>query len=396
MSNNLFEGKTWTVTKDHLLEGLSDSKRKNLDIVMENYRREVIRENAAAGVTAAGNIASINKLMLPLMRRVMPTVIANELVGVQAMTGPIHQISTLRTRYADASPDFAAGTEALGPYDIAKAYSGNNVANASTAPYPSAAPTSVLEGVRGNKLSIQIVKDTVEAQTRRLSAEWTMEGAQDANSQYGVDLEAELMQTLATEMIVEIDQEILGKLRGLAGAATMTYDQSAVSGTATFVGDEHAALSVMINYQANQIAARTRRGAANWAVVSNNALTVLQSATTSSFARTTEGVFEAPTNVKFAGVLNNSMRIYVDTYASDTDGVLLGLKKSDQEAAAYYCPYIPMMGVGPIIHPDTFTMVYGVKSRYGFKILDNAASSFANGKDHLAKIAINAGTLTFF
>jgi hypothetical protein len=90
-----------------------------------------------------------------------------------------------------------------------------------------------------------------------------------------------------------------------------------VTGTPTFVGDVHAALAILINRQANLIASRTRRGAGNWVVVSPTALTILQSATTSAFARTTEGTFEAPTNTKFVGTLNNTMRVYVDQYAAD-------------------------------------------------------------------------------
>ena len=124
---------------------------------------------------------------------------------------------------------------------------------------------------------------------RKLSARWTFEAAQDAQAQQGIDVEAEIMAALAQEITAEIDQEIIQSLRTLAGTASETFDQAAVSGTATFVGDEHAALAVMINRVANTIAQRTRRGAGNWAVVSPHTLTVLQSATTSAFARTTEG-----------------------------------------------------------------------------------------------------------
>ena len=128
---------------------------------------------------------------------------------------------------------------------------------------------------------------------------------------HGLDVEAEIMAALAMEITAEIDQEVLGSLKNLATAGT-GYNQNGVSGTATFVGDEHAALATLMNREANLIAQRTRRGAANWAVVSPTALTVLQSATTSAFARTTEGTFEAPTNTKFVGTLNGAMRIYVE------------------------------------------------------------------------------------
>lgn len=247
-------------------------------------------------------------------------------------------------QYADNAPGVQAGQEALSPYFIAKSYSGNlNGSNEN----PSAAPTSMLEGVMGRRLTARILRETVEAQSRRLSARWTIEAQQDAQSQHGIDIEAEMMQALAQEMTAEIDQEILWRLRRLPGQAAVTYDQSKVTGVAHFVGDEHAALAILIGRQANQIATRTRRGAANWGVVSPTALTILQSATTSAFARTTEGVFDAPTNVKYTGMLNNSMKIYVDTYANDDTDVLIGYKgSSEADCAAYYCPYIPLMNTG--------------------------------------------------
>jgi hypothetical protein len=397
MSQKLFETK-WASTKDALLEGLNGTKREVVESCLENTKR-YIAESATSGATAAGNVATLNKVMLPLIRRVMPSVIANEILGVQPMTGPVGQIHTLRVRYADATGDFPAGTEALGPFDIAKAYAGNNVANASTTPYPGASGTAALEGVPGNRMSIQILKEVVEARTRKLSARWTFEAAQDANAIHGVDIEAEIMQALAQELTVEIDQEMLNNLRVLAGtgAPPVTYDQSAVSGTATYVGDEHAALAVLMNQQANLVAARTRRGAANWAVVSPTALTILQSATTSSFARTTEGTFEAPTNTKLAGTLNNSMKVYVDQFAADNEAVLMGYKGgTETDAAAFYCPYIPLMSVGPVMDPSTFEPVVSFMTRYGYVELSNTANSLGNAADYLSSVGIDGTNLTFF
>jgi len=392
MADKLFESK-WNATKEALLEGLTGSRRDSLGVVLENTRAQQLKESATAGATGAGNIATLNKVMLPLIRRVMPTVIANEILGVQPMTGPVGQIHTLRVRYADTASGVTAGTEALGPFDLARGYSGDEAAN----PLGQPAGTAALEGVPGNRLSIQILKETVEARSRKLSARWTFESAQDAQAVHGIDIEAEIMQALAQEITVEIDQELIGRLRVLAGAAPVTFDQSAVSGTATYVGDEHAALAVMINQQANLVAARTRRGAANWAVVSPTTLTVLQSATTSSFARTTEGTFEAPTNTKFVGTLNNSMKIYSDQYAADNTAVLLGYKgPTETDAAAFYCPYIPLMSTGPVMDPATFEPVVSFMTRYGYQELSNTANSLGNAADYLSQVGINSGTLTFF
>ena len=381
----------WSETKEALLEGLQGNKRSVMATTLENTRK-YLAESATAGATSAGNVATLNRVILPVIRRVMPTVIANELVGVQPMTGPVGQIHTLRVRYADtfnstSGTDVTAGDEALSPFKIAEGYSG-------AAATDRAASTAALEGVAGNRMSIQILKQTVEAKTRKLSARWTFEAAQDAQAQQGIDIEAEIMAALAQEITAEIDQEVIASLNSLAGTV-LTYDQAAVSGTATFVGDEHAALAVQINRAANLIAQRTRRGAGNYAVVSPTVLTLLQSATTSAFARTTEGTFEAPTNTKFVGTLNSAMKVYVNGYAT-SDDVLIGYKgSSESDAPAFYCPYIPLMSSGVVLDPATFEPVVSFMTRYGYVELTNTASSLGNAADYLAKVAVTSANLRF-
>ena len=382
---NLFEGNNWDTTRETLLDGLEGNKRDVMSSVLENTKN-ALTESATAGASQAGNIATLNKVILPIIRRVMPTVIANEIIGVQPMTGPVGQIHSLRVRYAESTGGATAGSEALSPFDIASAYSGDGT----NAP----AGTASMEGDAGNKMSIQVLKQTVEAKTRKLSARWTFEAAQDANSMHGLDVEAEIMAALAMEITAEIDQEILTSLGNLA-TGSASYDQSSVTGTPTFVGDEHAALATMMNREANLIAQRTRRGAANWAVVSPAALTVLQSATTSAFARTTEGTFEAPTNTKFVGTLNGTMRIYVNTYASDATPVLLGYKgQGEIDAAAFYCPYVPLMSSGVVVDPSTFEPVVSFMTRYGYVELNNTASSLGNAADYVSKIAMSNVSFT--
>lgn len=385
MADVLFEN--WSATKEALTDGLTGNRAKVMNSVLENTKA-ALNEAATTGATASGNIATLNKVILPVIRRVMPTVIANELVGVQPMTGPVGQIHTLRVRYAETAAGATAGDEALSPFQIANGYSGNAGTERADA-------TSVFEGVAGRKMNIQVLKQTVEAKSRKLSARWTFESAQDAQAMHGLDVEAEIMAALAQEITAEIDQEILASLNTLAGAATGTYDQNAVSGTATFVGDEHAALAVLINKAANDIAARTRRGAGNWMVISPTVLTVLQAATTSAFARTTEGPFEAPTNTKFVGTLNGTMRVYVNQYAT-SDDILIGYKGSTEtDAAAFYCPYIPLMSSGTVLDPNTFEPVVSFMTRYGYVELTNQASSLGNAADYLNKIAVTSANLSF-
>jgi hypothetical protein len=393
MSQELLESR-WSETKEALLEGLNGTKRNSMSVILENTKR-YLKENASAGSTSSGNIATLNRVILPVIRRVMPTVIANELVGVQPMTGPVGQIHTLRVRYAQSLTDTSAaatsvtaGQEALSPFTIATAYSTVPKDTTSTNAY-TGGNTATLEGTGGKQISVQILKQAVEAKTRKLQARWTFESAQDAQAMHGIDVEAEIMAALAQEITAEIDQEILLSLRSLA-ATEFTYNQATVSGTATFVGDEHAALAVLINRVANLIAQRTRRGAGNYAVVSSAALTVLQSATTSAFARTTEGTFEAPTNTKFVGTLNGSMRVFVDSYAADTTPVLVGYKgSSEADAPAFYCPYIPLMSSGVVLDPTTFEPVVSFMTRYGYIELTNTASSFGNAGDYVGEIAVS-------
>ena len=392
MSQELLEGR-WDETKDALLEGLSGSKRSSMSVILENTKK-YLRENASSGSTVSGNVATLNRVILPVIRRVMPTVIANELVGVQPMTGPVGQIHTLRVRYAQSLTDNSAaatsvqaGQEALSPFTIATAYSTVPQATTTATGY-TGNNTATMEGTGGKQISVQILKQAVEAKTRKLQARWTFESAQDAQAMHGIDVEAEIMAALAQEITAEIDQEILLSLSTLA-ATEYTYNQATVSGTATFVGDEHAALAVLINRVANLIAQRTRRGAGNWAVVSPASLTVLQSATTSAFARTTEGTFEAPTNTKFVGTLNGAMRVFVNSYAQDTASVLVGYKgTSEADAAAFYCPYIPLMSSGVVLDPSTFEPVVSFMTRYGFVELTNTASSFGNAADYVGEIAV--------
>ena len=396
MANILLENASaWGKMKKGLVADIrSASKRKITETVLENARRAVLNEHATMGATQASNVAVINKVMMPLIKRVMPTVMAHELVGVQPLTGPSGLITTMRVRYATTSPfkgdGIIRGQEALSPYLTGAWYSGNeDMSN------PGAADTAVLEGVGGNEVNIEFVKQDVKAGTRRLKARFTLEAMQDAQSQYGANVEQELTSVLAQQIVVDIDQEILAKLRAIAGVQRATFDMNKVSGVATSIVDEHAALAVMINKESNDIARRTRQSSANWMVISHSILSLLQSAGASQFVRTTEGDFEAPTNNKYVGTLNGSLKAYVNTYATDED-ILIGYKGSDEiSAAAYYCPYIPVMSSGTTLDPNTFENVMALMTRYGFVAMTNPANGLGNAADYLAKIKVNSESLRF-
>jgi len=398
MANILLENAAaWSKMKKGLVSDIKSASRRSItETVLENARRAVLQEHATMGATQAANVAIINKVMMPLIKRVMPTVMAHELVGVQPLTGPSGLITTMRVRYATTSPadgkGIIAGQEALSPYLTGAWYSGNEDMRPGMA---GAADTAVLEGVGGNDVNIEFVKQDVKAGSRRLKARFTLEAMQDAQSQYGANVEQELTSVLAQQIVVDIDQEILGKLFAIAGMARGDYDQSLVSGVATSVVDEHAALAVLINRYSNDIARRIRTASANWLVVSHTILSLLQSACASQFARTTDGSFEAPTNNKYVGTLNNTLKTYVNTYAADDD-ILIGYKGADEiSAAAYYCPYIPVMSSGTVLDPNTFENVMALVTRYGFVAMTNPANGLGNAADYLAKIHVVSEHLRF-
>lgn len=394
----------WAAIKDVLSEGLSAKQAKILGLCMDSTkndyiaRQRVLNENASASAVSTGNIATLNKVILPIIRRVLPNVIANEIVGVQPMPGPTAQIMTMRYTYGQtiASAGVVAGEEVMAPLhvrDLAVALSGNQ-----NAAFPAAALTAQMEGVPGNSLKLELLKQTVDSRTRRLAARWTVEAETDASNMYNVSVEEELVNAVAQEIVLEIDQEILRSLRALPAPATAinTFDMAAATGQPNSIVDYFAALAVLMNREANQIATRTRRGKGNWAVVSPTVLTILESARASAFVRTVEGNFEAPTNNKYVGTMNNAMKLFVDVYAGESTPVLIGYKgPSEIDAATFYCPYVPLTTHGVVVDPNTFEYVTSFYSRYGYVQFTNTASSLGNSKDYLGVVGVNSGNLTW-
>ena len=381
------EAAKWIAIKEKFTKGLSTKQARNVSIMMESTR-QALNEAVASGATSASNIASINRQVLPLIRRVMPTVIANEIMGVVPMSGPVAQITTMRVQYAETVPSngtgVIAGTEALSPDAMARYYSGNqDIEN------PDAAETADLEFRMGSKIKIQFPKETVTAKSHRLSAEWSIEAKQDAQSQYDIDLEAEIFAGVAQEMTVEIDQLMLYKLRRLAGVPAVVFDQAAGSGVGISVADRHANFATLVSQQAALIGKRTRRDRANWGVGNYNIVPMLESAKASGFAATTAGNFEAPTNTKYVGTLNGYLKTYIDTYAADDEPFLIGYKGTKEaDDPAFYCPYVPMMTYGAVINYETGAFVTSFLTRYGYIELSNSNTSLGNAQDYVSKIGL--------
>jgi hypothetical protein len=306
------------------------------------------------------------------------------------MTGPVAQIHTLRVRYADTVPSagggISAGSEALSPFNIAAYYSGNGVVAT-----PAGAATPMLEGTGGNRLSIQVLKEVVEAKSRKLAARWTFESAQDAQTQQGLDIEAEIMPALAQEIVAEHDCEIISFLKSIATEASLTFDinkELNPEGTLIFVGDIYHKLAKMIDVEASAIATRTKRGPGNWCVVSEKALLALKSSTFSNFNRAySHDTKSAFSSVRYAGMLNETTKVYCDAYSKEDASILIGYKgTSNFDSPAIFAPYIPLTSSGVVIDPQTFEPVVGFMARYGFMTMAKSDKYISEAKDYFGLV----------
>lgn len=429
----------WAEEKATLLEGLEGTQRDNVAIVLENQRSYVLNETAAAGSTSAGNIAGFRKILIPMIRRIIPGTIANELVGVQPMEGPVGLVYSLRFKYGESvttstSPagDITAGDELWGNSSpVRRFYSGSTGAAQAAGAGGMGAPApgnitgtatgeawgstldaaagctvggagSFLEGSGGRKQNFEIVSQAVEAGSRKLQAGWTIEAMQDAKSQHGIDVEGEMTKTLSAQIVQEIDNEIITDLTALAGTVA-SWDGAvpAVAGyyRPTWIGDRFANLGVMIAYVANEIARKTRRGPGNFIVVSPMMVTVLQQAAKSQFAPAIKGSFKGPNNTMLVGTLNGTIKVYsylwnqalaTDIGGTGDDTILVGYKggEGETDAGYFYCPYIPLMSSGVITNPVTFQPVVSLMTRYGKTYFTNPATSLGNSADYYGKINV--------
>lgn len=260
-----------------------------------------------------------------------------------------------------------------------------------------------LEGQLGNQVGIEVLRDTVSAITRKLSAKWTPEAQQDLKAMNGLDMEDELTTAISNEIMQEIDNEIINDLLALPDVSNVqVFDlsQPLPGYTPTFLGDSYANLGPQIMKVANNIAKRTRRGPANWAVVAPQLVTVLQTAAKSIFAPVIQGQFDAPENNRLVGTLNGAMKVYSylwfdnDTMTEPAQGVdplLLGFKGAKEiDAGYFYCPYIPLMAMPTVIDPYTGELVISFMTRYGKLAMVNPKKSLANSADYYGKVVIKS------
>lgn len=453
---NIFEN--WEETKAVVMDGLNARQQEILRPLLENQKNYIMNETAAAGSTDAHSIAGFRKVLIPMIRRIIPGTIASELVGVQPMSGPVGLVYSLRFKYNDAvtrtgpGGDINAGSELFGNQTpIGRFYSGgtDEAQAAGTGGFAagvdvsdlqdgsvmagsgqfSGTPTgeawgssldisattahrsfggsgSYSEGTGGRQISLEIVSQAVEAGSRRLQSGWTLEAMQDLNAQHGIDIETEITQAMSAEIIQEIDAEIIGDLTALAGTVT-TYNGSKPGAPdfyqPVFAGDRFANLGVLINYVANEIGRKTRRGSGNFIVVSPMMVSVLQSAAKSVFAPAIEGSFKGPNNTMLVGTLNGTIKVYSYLWNQITstdstpvgtgnDTVLIGYKGSNGETDSgyFYCPYIPLMSSGIVMNPTTYQPSISLMTRYGKSTFTDVNTSLGNSADYYGKVNVSA------
>lgn len=389
----LFEN--WSVTKDALLEGLSDRKKKMVAPILEN-QKQYLQETAAQGITAAGAIGNFQKIVIPMIRRIIPGTIASELVGVQPMTGPVGLVYSMRFKFSEsvntgnAVTDIAAGDEVFGNNSKTRRfYTGGEDGGVATG---EAALTDDFEAFGGKEMQMEILKQTVTAGSRKLQAKWTIEAMQDLNASHGIDLEREITAALSAEIVSEIDNEIISDLAILAGTVE-SFDMSGTfTGTPNYVGDRHAVLGVLINKVANEIARKTRRGQANWIVVSPLVASVLQSASKSVFAPAVDGSFQGPNDTKLIGTLNGAIKVYTYLYHDKGDEpIIIGYKggNGELESGYFYCPYIPLMTSQVITDPTTYNPQVSLMTRYGKATFKDSSTSLGNSADYYGRIQVS-------
>jgi hypothetical protein len=402
----------WAETKETLLEGLSESKKRILGPVLENQMQH-LQETAGAGTNTAGGIQAFQKIMIPMIRRIIPGTIATELVGVQPMSGPVGLVYSMRFLFAEAvngpatTPSgldeafgVTTGTEMWSNLGKMKRfYSSSDVAAVGGAlpagagsSTGAASITSDYEAFGGRSLTLEVLKQTVTAGSRKLQARWTPEAMQDLKASHGLDLEAEITASLSAAVVSEIDNELINDLIALAGT-TESFDMAATTftGVPNYVGDRHAVLGILINKVANEIARKTRRGPANWIVVSPLVVSVLQSAAKSVFAPAVSGSFDGPNNTKLVGTLNGSIKVYTYIYHdTGTEPILMGFKggSGEMDSGYFYCPYIPLMSSGVVVDPQTFNPHVSLMTRYGKATFTSSTTSLGNSADYYGRISV--------
>ena len=423
--------KKWSPVLEHPeLPKVTDSyKRAVTAVILENQERALredrafMSEAAPTNSTDASCVQNWDPILISLVRRAMPNLIAYDIAGVQPMTGPTGLIFAMRAKYQSQ----ASSAEAL--FDAADTdYSGRNKAGSATGGFSTTADsgtnpallndspagtyttgvgmsTAAAEALGDSsansfaEMAFSIEKSTVTAKSRALKAEYTMELAQDLKAIHGLDAETELANILSAEILAEINREVVrtiyinSEIGAAAGTTTAGIFDLDTDSNGRWSVERFKGLMFQVEREANTIAQRTRRGKGNILITSSDVASALQMAGVLDYTPALNNNLNVDdTGNTFAGVLNGRYKVYIDPYSANVNTAkqffVVGYKGTSQyDAGIFYCPYVPLQMVRAV-GQDSFQPKIGFKTRYGIQ-----ANPFAEAGASTATAVINgAGT----
>ncbi len=412
--------KKWQPVLEHPeLESIRDPYKKAVTaLVLENQQQAMrqdamqmqsLNENSAGPTNITGGVQNFDPILISLVRRALPNLIAYDVAGVQPMTGPTGLIFAMRAKYTNQNGDeaffneantmFSGKGSAGNPYGFA----GTTATDTGTNPVVSATlaantyttgiamPTATAEflGSDGNtqfgQMAFSIEKVTVTAQSRALKAEYSLELAQDLKAIHGLDAETELSNILSTEVLAEINREVIRTIYTVAvpgaqyGTTTAGFFDLDTDSNGRWSVERFKGLIFQIERDANVIAKQTRRGKGNVLIVSSDVASAMAMAGVLSYTPALQADLQVDdTGNTFAGLLHGRIKVYIDPYfggyTSNQELVTIGYKgSSPYDAGLFYCPYVPLQMVRAV-DQYTFQPKIGFKTRYGM-----VSNPFAEG-----------------
>jgi hypothetical protein len=413
--------KKWAPILEHSdLNPIKDAHKRQVTAQLLENTEKALRESGAhsqfllseAGIPAnfmgasssdssTGAIDTFDPVLISLVRRAMPNLIAYDICGVQTMTGPTGLIFAMRSRYSTNSgtetfynevntafSSVVSGANTLGQKNVGQLPGVSNNAANGVYNFGSGMSTAQSEalGTDSNsafaEMAFSIEKVTVTAKSRALKAEYTMELAQDLKAVHGLDAETELSNILSAEILSEINREVVRTIN--VTAVTGASEGTTTAGIFDLDTDSNGRWSVekfkglmfQLEREANQIAKQTRRGKGNIVICSSDVASALQMAGVLDYtpALNSNNLQVDDTGNTFAGVLNGRLKVYIDPYAIGGNYLTVGYKGASAfDAGLFYCPYVPLQMVRAV-DPSSFQPKIGFKTRYGM-----VANPFAEG-----------------
>ena len=404
--------KKWQPVLEHPeLEAIKDPYKKAVTALVLENQQQALKESAevlseAGPTNVAGGVQNFDPILISLVRRALPNLIAYDVAGVQPMTGPTGLIFAMRAKYNaqngteafynEANTVFSGATSTANPYgfqgnvatDTATSAVANEAANAFTTgigmPTATAEQLGVADG-SFHEMAFSIEKVTVTAQSRALKAEYSLELAQDLKAIHGLDAETELSNILSTEILAEINREVIRTIYATAvvgaqyGTTTAGYFDLDTDSNGRWSVERFKGLIFQIERDANVIAKQTRRGKGNVLIVSSDVASAMAMAGVLQYTPALQADLQVDdTGNTFAGLLHGRIKVYIDPYyggyTSNQELVTVGYKgSSPYDAGLFYCPYVPLQMVRAV-DQYTFQPKIGFKTRYGM-----VANPFAEG-----------------